>query len=101
MAILGIFKANNITKEMYETLRKEVDWEHQHPDGALFHAGAFDDSGNFCVTDIWESEEHLNKFVTSRLLPVMKKINMPMPEGEIFQINDVSAFREVREWYKI
>jgi hypothetical protein len=24
-----------------------------------------------------------------------------MPEGEIFQINDVSAFREVREWYKI
>jgi hypothetical protein len=101
MAILAIFKTNNITKEMYETLRKEVDWEHQHPDGALFHAGAFDDSGNFCVADIWESDEHLNKFVTSRLLPVMKKINMPMPEGEIFQINDVSAFREVREWYKI
>ena len=22
----------------------------------------------------------------------MKKINMPMPEGEIFQINEVSAF---------
>ena len=101
MTILAIFKTNKITKEMYETLRKEVDWEHQHPDGALFHAAAFDNSGNFCVTDIWESDEHLNKFVTSRLLPVMKKINMLMPEGEIFQINDVSAFREVREWYKI
>ena len=22
---------------MYEELRKEVDWEHQHPDGAVFH----------------------------------------------------------------
>jgi hypothetical protein len=92
MAILAIFKTNKITKEMYETLRKEVDWEHQHPDGAALHAAAFDNSGNFCVADIWESEEHLNKFVTSRLLPVMKKINMPMSEGEIFQINDVSAF---------
>jgi hypothetical protein len=43
MAVLAIFKANGITKEMYETLRKEVDWEHQHPDGALFDAGASDD----------------------------------------------------------
>jgi hypothetical protein len=38
MAILAIFKTNKITKEMYETLRKEVDWEHQHPDGAALHA---------------------------------------------------------------
>jgi hypothetical protein len=103
MAILAIFKANGITKEMYEALRKEVDWEHQHPEGALFHAGAFDDSGNFCVADIWESQEHLNNYINNRLLPVMKKNNMPMPEGEIFQINDVSAFPGIgkyREWYK-
>jgi hypothetical protein len=55
------------------------------------------------VADIWESEEHLNNFINHRLLPVMKKNNMPMPEGEIFQINDVSAFPGIgkyREWYK-
>jgi len=93
MAILAIFKANGITKEMYEALRKEVDWEHQHPDGAVLHSAAFDKSNNnFNVADIWESEEHLNKFVTDRLLPVMKKINMPMPEGENFQIYNVNAF---------
>ncbi|MGH9925558.1 MAG: hypothetical protein ACRD5B_09290 [Nitrososphaeraceae archaeon] len=74
MAILAIFKANGITKEMYEALRKEVDWEHQHPDGAVLHAGAFDDSGNFCVADIWESQEHLNNYINNRLLPVIKKI---------------------------
>jgi hypothetical protein len=64
---------------MYEALRKEVDWEHQHPDGAVLHSAAFDDSGNFNVADIWESEEHMNKFVTDS--PVTKKINMPMPDG--------------------
>ena len=53
---------------------------------------AFDNFGNFCVADIWESEEHLNNFINNRVLPAMKKINMPMPEGEIFQINDVNAF---------
>ena len=70
MAILAIFKTNEVTKEMYAELRKEVD-------GAIFHAGAFDDSGNFCVADIWESQEHLNNFINNRLLPVMQKINMP------------------------
>ena len=49
MAILGIFKTNAVTKQMYEKLRKEVDWEHQHPDGEALHVAAFDDSGNFCV----------------------------------------------------
>jgi hypothetical protein len=38
MAILAIFKTNKITKEMYETLRKEIDWERQHPDGEALHA---------------------------------------------------------------
>jgi hypothetical protein len=33
MAILGIFKTNKITKEMYEELRKEVNWEHKYPEG--------------------------------------------------------------------
>jgi len=103
MVILAIFKTNAVTKEKYEALRKEVDWEHQHPDGELVHAAAFDNSGNFCVADIWESEEHLNNFINNRILPAMKKINMPMPEGEIFQINDVSTFPGIgkhREWYK-
>jgi hypothetical protein len=100
MAILAIFKTNKITKEMYETLRKEIDWERQHPDGEALHAAAFDVSGNFCVADIWESEDHLNNFLNNRVRPAMNKINIPMPEGEIFQINDVSAF-PIIDKYKV
>jgi hypothetical protein len=100
MAILAIFKSNNITKQMYEELRKEVEWEHQHPDGVALHAAAFNNSGNFCLAAIWESEEHLNNFINNRLLPVMKKINMTTPESEIFQINDVSAFPTIDK-YKV
>jgi len=61
---------------------------------------AFNDSSNFCVADIWESEEHLKNFINNRVFPAMKKINMPMPEGEIFKINDVSAFPPIDK-YKV
>lgn len=78
---------------MYKTLRKEVDWEHNHPAGLMLHSAAFDDSGNNVhVADVWESEEELNNFVRSRLLPVMQKSQMPAPNVEIFQLPDVSAY---------
>jgi hypothetical protein len=99
MAILAIFTGNNITKQMYETLRKEVDWEHNHPGGLILHSAAFDNSGNNVrVADIWESEEELNNFVSSRLMPVMQKGGVPAPKVEIFQINDVSAYSGIDKY---
>jgi hypothetical protein len=59
---------------MYEMLRKEVDLQHNHSAPLVLHAAAFDDSGNNVrVADNWKSEEELNSFVSSRLMPVMKK----------------------------
>src|SRR5918996_773329 len=93
MAILAIFTGNNITKQMYETLRKEVNWEHNHPVGLILHSAAFDNSGNNVrVADIWESEEQLNNFLSNRLMPVMAKGAVPEPKVEIFQINEVSTY---------
>jgi hypothetical protein len=99
MAILAIFTGNNITKQMYETLRKEVDWEHNHPAGLVLHSAAFDNSGNNVrVADIWESEEQLNNFVSNRLMPVMQKGQVPPPKVGIFQINDVSAYSGIDKY---
>ena len=93
MAILAIFTGNGVTKQMYDQLRKEVDWEHKHPKGVIFHSAGFDDSGNnLRVADIWESEQDLNSYVNSRLKPVMEKINAPLPKGEIFSIHNVNAY---------
>ncbi len=81
---------------MYESLRKEVDWEHNHPEGAIFHTAAFDNAGNTVhVADVWESEADLNHFVSSRLIPYMINNKIPEPKVEIFPINDISAFPAV------
>jgi hypothetical protein len=95
MAILAIFTGDGFTKQMYEALRKEVDWEHNRPAGVIFHAASFDNSGNICVADIWESEQDLNNYFSNKLKPVMEKINAPLPKGEIFQIHNVNAYQGV------
>ena len=82
MPILVIFTGNNITKQMYESLRKEIDWEHNPPKGLIFHSAAFDASGDTVhVANVWESEEDLNSFVHSRLMPIHDKQQNPRAKG--------------------
>ena len=99
MAILTIFTGDGFTKQMYEELRKQVDWEHNPPTGIILHAASFDNSGNLRVADIWESEQDLNSYVNSRLKPVMERLNIPMPKGEIYPVHNVNAYAGV-DMYK-
>ena len=99
MPILVIFTGKNITKQMYESLRNEIDLERNPPKGEIIHAAAFDDAGNTVhVANVWESEEDLNSFVGSRLMPYMINNKIPEPKVEIFQINDVSAFPGINKF---
>ena len=99
MTILALFTGNNLTKQMYESLLKEVDWVHNHPPGGIFHAAAFDNSGNnIHVADVWESEDDLNKFVKEKLMPAMQQLNIPVPHMEIFQIHNVNAFSGIEKY---
>jgi hypothetical protein len=100
MAILAIFTGNGVTKQVYDQLRKEVDWEHKHPTGIILHSAGFDDAGNLHVADIWESEQDLNSFVNSKLKPVMERLNIPMPKGEVYPVHNVNAYAGV-DIYKV
>ena len=96
MAIVAMFTGQNYTKEMYETLRKEVNWERNQPPGGMFHVASFDKDGNTIhVTDIWESEAHLNDFVSSRLMPVMQKHKMPPPKTEVYEVHNINAYSQI------
>ena len=95
MAILAVFHGQGFTKQMYEQLRKEIDWEHNHPTGEIFHAVAFDKSGDIHVTDIWESEQDFDNFLESKLKPAIEKINAPMPMGGVYPIYNFNAFQGI------
>jgi hypothetical protein len=51
-----------------------------------------DSGNNMHVADIWESEQNLNNFVSSRLKPALERINIPMPKREIFSIHNVNIY---------
>lgn len=99
MAILAIF-TGNINKSQYDALRKEVNWEKQQPQGGVFHAASFDDSGNIHVADIWESAEAMNSFVETRLAPAMQKLQITPPDVAVYPTHNINAYRSI-EKYKI
>ena len=92
MAVLAVFTGTGITRGMYETLRKEVKWESSHPDGAILHACAFDDSGDLHVADVWESPEAMNEFVERRLVPAMRKHGVPPPSVEVYPVHNTNIY---------
>jgi hypothetical protein len=92
MAIFALFTGKGITKKMYDSLRPEVNWEQSNPAGALFHACSFDDQGDLHVVDVWESAEAMNQFVTSRLVPTMKKLNIPPPAVEVYPLHNMNVY---------
>ena len=57
-----------VSKEEYETVRRQVNWEGDVPDGAKFHVAWFADDG-LHVLDLWDSREQFETFVQQRLTP--------------------------------
>jgi len=97
MRVLAIFTSNEITKEMYESLRKEIGWEKSQPSGAIFHAAGVDEAGHVHVADVWESAEALKAFVDSSLMPAMQKLHFSPPSVSIFPVLNINAFPAVEK----
>jgi hypothetical protein len=61
-----------VTREQYETVRRDVNWEGDVPKGAKFHVAWFGADG-FRVLDLWDSQEDFESFVQQRLTPGLQK----------------------------
>jgi hypothetical protein len=97
MTILAIF-TGNISQSQYEALRKEVNWEKQQPQGGVFHAASFDDSGNIHVADIWESAEAMNSFVEKQLAPAMQKLQIAPPDVAVYPVHNINAYKSIEKY---
>ena len=95
MAILCIFSGEWFTKQAYDDLRKEVDWEHNQPRVEIFRSVVFDNSKNSCCGYLGKSEQDFNNFVTNKRQLELSKVNSPMPNGEIIPIYNADAFQGI------
>ena len=97
MPVLALF-TGKLTKEQYDVLRTEVDWEHKQPVGGVFHAASFDDAGNVHVADVWESAEALNAFAQSALMPAFARNNIAPPSVSVYPTHLVQAYMGVDKY---
>jgi hypothetical protein len=69
------------TQEQYETVHGHMNVQGDPPEGLIFHMAGPIDEG-FGVIDCWESREHFDTFVQSRLGPAIAELGdraMPGP----------------------
>ena len=78
-----------VTPGQYEEAREVINWEGDVPDGAVLHVAGFDNDG-IRVNDVWESAEHFNQFVESRLMPGVQEIGIQgQPDVEFYPVQNV------------
>ena len=91
MAVVMIMEWEGVTPGQYDQARQLVQWDVEPPLGALYHVAAFDGKG-LRVTDVWESAEHFQNFVDSRLMPGVQRVGIQgEPKIEIYPTHIILA----------
>jgi hypothetical protein len=97
MPVLALF-TGKLTKDQYDVLRKEVDWENRQPVGGVFHAASFDDDGQIHVADVWESVDELNAFAQGHLMPAFARHNITPPSVAVYPAHKVHAYSAIEQY---
>ena len=96
MAVGMLLAGEAVTADSYRQLTEEMFGnfpmrEDQSPDGLLLHTAGQSDGG-FYVYDVWESKEHFEGFVQSKLGPALGRLDMgeaARPEPQFFQVDQL------------
>ena len=91
MATVMIMHWPEVTKEKYDEVRRDVNWEGNPPDGAKFHVSWFGADG-FHVLDLWASPEQFDRFVRERLTAGVQRAGITsQPKVELAEAHAIFA----------
>lgn len=90
MAILMLLDWQGVTADDYARVNDlmGIHSDADAPEGLLVHNAAIDDSGDFVVADVWESEAALGRFVETRLMPAVQQAGLTPAEPRIFTVHN-------------
>jgi hypothetical protein len=80
MAVLRIVQPPMVTKEIYDAVNERMGVDAAPPEGLIMHS-AGDVAGTFQIVDVWESEEHAQRFDAERLGPAVAAVAGADPPG--------------------
>ena len=94
MAVGMLLAGEGVTKDAYMQVTEKMFGtypmpEEQSPEGLILHTAGQSDQGWY-VYDVWESQQHFQRFVESKLGPALKEIGAGggsgQPEPQFFPI---------------
>jgi hypothetical protein len=93
MATIMVMRWDGVTEEQYDAVMERLRLDEDPPDGGMFHfAGAVE--GGIRVVDIWESQEHFERFMNDRLGAVTQEVGLQgQPDVEFIPLHNVWAPR--------
>jgi hypothetical protein len=82
MAIMFTYRHPGLTPQVYDTVRKAVNWEQRPPAGAIFHGISFDEGGATEV-NVWETQETYDAYIEDRLRPAVQAHGAQFPAPKV------------------
>ena len=90
MAIVVEFNISGMTADQYDRVVQELEASDAgSPEGRTFHVAAPTDTGWF-VVDVWESEEHFDRFGQT-LVPILMAAGVTPAQPEIRPVHHIMA----------
>jgi len=96
MAVGMLLAGEGVTEDIYRQATEKMFGgypmrEDQSPDGLILHTAGQGEQGWY-VYDVWESQEHFQRFVESKLGPALQEIGADggsRPEPQFFPIESL------------
>jgi hypothetical protein len=74
--------ADDRSTNNYDAIREALHVDADKPAGLIVHTAGFAGGGVFRIFDVWESEEHVKRFLDERLMPTVEKVMAGGGTGE-------------------
>ncbi len=88
--IVALFEFDDagLTQETYEKVLNELKaagklYDERRPSHVAFQKGP-----NWCVIDVWNSEEELNDFAQNTLFPIFQKLNVTPQPPQVYRVHN-------------
>jgi len=89
MAVLWILEWEGISKEQFGEIKEATDWDSMPPAGLQHQVTAFSNR-SLLLTQIWQTPDHVLRFMEDRLLPAIKSMGITsMPKVDQYPVDAV------------
>jgi hypothetical protein len=91
MSAVMILEWPGFTREQYDRVMSNLDFDTKPPTGGILHVAGFA-NGNLRVIDVWDSQQAFERFQQERLKPAVQQAGISgQPKVELFPLHNVYA----------